>query len=151
MKRTPLKRKTPLKAKTGLKRTPFRRRRSKFGNVKTMFNGTEYDSKLEADRAAYLLARLQAGEISELREQVTFKLTRAQIEYIADFVYVENGRTVVEDTKGHATDAFNLKARLWAYYGPGYPLLVVAGVYGNDRKRTGWKIRKRITAVKESK
>ena len=32
--------------------------------------------------------------------------------YIADFVYTENGATVVEDTKGVKTDAYKIKKKL---------------------------------------
>ncbi len=140
-----MKRGKPLKRSGNLKRTPLKRRRSKYGNVKVGVGLKEYDSKLEADRAMLLGWREKAGEISDLKEQVHFFLTKAKIEYIADFQYVENGRVIVEDTKGVATAVFSIKARLWRHYGPGYPLHVIEGVY-SGRTRTGWKTRKIITS-----
>ena len=79
---------------------------SKFGNVKT----DGFDSKREAKRAAELRLLERAGEITNLHFQVQYVLIPAQYEggkcveractYEADFVYVRDGKTVVEDAKG---------------------------------------------------
>lgn len=96
------------------------RKRSKYGNKKT--NGRA--SKKEDSRARELRLKLQAGLISDLREQIAFILIPAQVNedgkvehpvsYIADFVYVDNetGRTVVEDTKGFRTRDYIIKRKL---------------------------------------
>jgi len=88
-------------------------KRAKYGNTKT--NG--YDSKKESNRAVVLKLMQKQGLISDLREQVEYELIPAQYDivngkkvcveraakYIADFVYAENGRTIVEDVKSAAT------------------------------------------------
>lgn len=99
---------------------------SKYNNAK--YNG--YDSKKEAKRAAELKLLEKAGVISNLQEQVVYELIPAQyrivngkkkcieraIKYIADFQYVENGNTVVEDVKGFRTDVYRIKKKLMLYF-----------------------------------
>lgn len=76
-----------------------------------------YDSKKESKRAAQLRLMEQAGEISNLREQVKFELIPAQWEngkcverpcyYRADFTYTvcSTGEKIVEDVKGYKKGA----------------------------------------------
>jgi len=90
-------------------------RRNKFGNVRTVVDGRTFDSKKEARR--YLeLKRLQAaGAITALRLQVRFPLRVNGVavgKYVADFVYVRDGRRVVEDVKGVRTAVYKLKCKL---------------------------------------
>lgn len=78
----------------------------KYKNRKTAYNGKVYDSKKEAKDAHYLRMRLLAGEISDLQEQVVFRIEHNGVKickYIADFVYMENGKQVVRDTKSEFT------------------------------------------------
>lgn len=90
--------------------------RSKYGNVRTEGqDGTVYDSMREATRAGELRLMLQAGLISDLCEQVTYQIKINGInvcEYVADFVYIEGGRQVVEDAKGMRTATYKLKKKL---------------------------------------
>lgn len=62
------------------------------------------------------MKRLQiAGAISGLRLQVRFPLRVNGVtvaNYLADFVYVRDGRRVVEDVKGMRTAVYKLKCRL---------------------------------------
>ena len=112
---------------------------SKYRNKKCVVDGIEFDSKKEARRYVVLKAREQAGEISDLRRQVEFVLIPAHYEpdtigkrggvikgkvierkcsYIADFVYMENGDLVVEDTKGIRTKDYVCKRKmLFHFYG----------------------------------
>lgn len=65
------------------------------------------------------LTRLQAvGMISGLRKQVPFVLHGVNgaklCRYVADFVYVERGQRVVEDTKGVLTAMYKLKKKMLA-------------------------------------
>ena len=99
---------------------------NKYNNKK--HNG--YDSKREAKRAAELKLLEKAGVISHLQEQVVYELIPSQyrivngkkkcieraIKYIADFQYVENGNTVVEDAKGFRTDVYRIKKKLMLYF-----------------------------------
>lgn len=85
-----------------------------------------YDSKKEYRRANELKLLERAGLISNLQEQVKYELIPAQYEvvngkrkcaeravsYFADFQYVENGETVVEDTKGFRTKEYIIKRKL---------------------------------------
>ena len=101
------------------------RKPSKYHNQKTKtIDGIEHDSKKEALRWMELQMLQRAGEISELRRQVSFELIPKQVgeracNYIADFVYVDNktNRTVVEDAKGVRTDVYKIKKKLmlWRY------------------------------------
>lgn len=105
----------------------------KYHNRKVTIDGITFDSKKEANRYCELKLLQQAGEISDLRLQVKYTLIPAQREpdtigkrggikkgklierecsYIADFVYQENGKTVVEDTKGVRTKEYIIKRKL---------------------------------------
>lgn len=98
-------------------------RRSKYHAVKC----GGYDSKKECNRARQLKLMARAGLISDLREQVRYKLIPSQhcddgtleraVHYVADFVYTDNetGRTVVEDTKGVRTKEYIIKRKLMLY------------------------------------
>lgn len=91
--------------------------KSKYGNIRT----GNYASKKEAARAQALKVLERAGVIQDLREQVAFVIAPAVMingrkssarKYIADFVYTEDGKQVVEDTKGVKTDIYILKRHL---------------------------------------
>ncbi len=98
----------------------------KYSNQKTTFDGITFDSKKEADRYCELLFLQRAGVISNLELQKEYKLIPAQyddngkcieraVKYKADFVYTENGKTVVEDTKGMKTKEYIIKRKLMLY------------------------------------
>jgi hypothetical protein len=89
---------------------------NKYRNRKT----GAYASQREAKRAAELKLLERSGEITDLREQVPFELIPKQIgerscKYVADFVYRENGVTVVEDSKGFRDPIFRLKKKLMLF------------------------------------
>jgi len=94
---------------------------SKYRNCR--FGG--FDSKKEAERYAELLLLQRAGKISNLQRQVKFELIPAQYrdgkclfrkcEYIADFVYEQDGHKVVEDVKGFRTPEYIIKRKLMYY------------------------------------
>lgn len=82
-------------------------------------DGIWFPSQKEAHRYLELKLLERAGVIQDLRLQVPFVLLpKSQygraVKYIADFVYTENGRQVVEDAKGYRTDVYKLKKRLMA-------------------------------------
>lgn len=104
---------------------------NKYRNKKINIGGHEFDSKKEARRYQQLLLREKAGEIKGLRLQPEYELiprfkkgnkTYRKAVYIADFEYVENGRTIVEDVKGIKTDVYNLKKKMFEYK---YPELTI--------------------------
>ena len=102
-------------------------RRSKYGNRKAVIDGITFDSRKEANRFLELRMLERAGKINALERQVKYVLIPAQREasfevyksgpnkgrrkpgkvvehecsYVADFVYTQDGETVVEDVKGY--------------------------------------------------
>ena len=107
--------------------------RSKYGNKKVGYNGENFDSLKEYRRFCELSLLEKAGEITDLKRQVKFELIPAQYEpstigarggvkrgkllerevsYIADFVYTQYGKQVVEDTKGFRTADYIIKRKL---------------------------------------
>ena len=98
-----------------------------------------FDSRKEYRRYNELVLLQRAGKISNLETQKEFVLIPAQYEnftrhgkrgqqlkdgrrciekacvYKADFVYKENGETVVEDTKGFKTKDYIIKRKLMLF------------------------------------
>lgn len=103
--------------------------RSKYHAKKTVVDGIAFDSRKEADRYLALKCMEEDGSIENLRRQVRYELVPAfdvdgkhyrPVFYVADFVYVEDGKEVVEDVKGMRTDVYKLKSKLFARrYGMG--------------------------------
>ena len=100
---------------------------SKYHNRKTtrLVDGKRalFDSQREAYRWDELVLLQRAGKISDLERQKRYRLIPAQYaadgkliekpcDYIADFVYRQDGRVVVEDAKGRKTDAYVIKRKL---------------------------------------
>lgn len=99
-------------------------KKSKYSSAKTDVDGVTFDSKKEAEFYAELKVRERAGEISRLRLQPRYLLQDAfkhegkqyrEIEYVADFEYIENGETVVVDVKGFKTAVYMIKKKLFLY------------------------------------
>ena len=97
----------------------------KYGNKKITVDGVTFDSKKEYFRWCELCLLEKAGQITDLKRQVKFELIPSQridgkvverpVHYVADFVYQENGQTVVEDTKGVKTKDYILKRKMMLY------------------------------------
>lgn len=95
---------------------------SKYYSRKVTIGGIAFDSQREAYRWRELALLQKAGQITDLQRQVKYELIPAQktngkvveraCTYIADFVYKENGNTVVEDTKGFKTKDYIIKRKL---------------------------------------
>lgn len=97
-------------------------RYNKYHNKKTVVNGIRFDSKAEAARYQELCLLEKAGEITGLKLQPKYLLcprtkTEQKCEYKADFEYEQNGKTVVEDVKGHKTKEYVIKRKWfkWKY------------------------------------
>jgi hypothetical protein len=106
-----------------MRATVSRETRSKYGNVKVTMAGQEFDSKREGLRYLVLKQRERNGEISNLERQVTYilapsvkilgeKRARPALRLKADFRYLENGQTVVDDAKGYSDTAFRIRQHL---------------------------------------
>ena len=113
--------------------------RNKYHARKCVLDGIIFDSRKEAQRYSELLLLQRAKEISCLARQRKYVLIPAQYEYyerfgkrgqelqpgkrliekecayIADFVYEENGKTVVEDVKGMKTKDYIIKRKLMLF------------------------------------
>ena len=102
--------------------------KNKYHNVKVEFDGMSFDSVKESTRWAELKLLQRAGQIYELRRQVVFEIIPTQRDeatgelvekcarYIADFVYMEKGKCIVEDAKGVKTKEYALKKKLMKYF-----------------------------------
>lgn len=100
---------------------------SKYGNKKVEVNGILFDSKKEARRYLELTALQAAGEIRDLKRQVSFllipsqridgKVVEREVRYVADFTYYDKGGSyVVEDTKGYRTLDYILKRKMMLFF-----------------------------------
>ena len=120
---------------------------SKYNNKITRVHGMDFASAWEAKRYQELYFLGKCGHISNLRTQVPYELIPAQyreiptdkiytrgakkgqqkykkvcveraVKYIADFVYIEDGKEIVEDTKSPATrseEGYIIKRKLMLY------------------------------------
>lgn len=93
--------------------------KNKYHAKPTTIDGIRFASKKEANRYMELKLMERAKAIQDLKTQVKYPIIPKskygpEIRYIADFTYYENGRLVVEDTKGFRTDVYKLKKRLMA-------------------------------------
>lgn len=107
---------------------------NKYKNKKVVVDGEEFDSIRESQRYKELKLLERAGTITDLELQPRFLLqdsfkkngrTFRKIEYIADFKYIENGKTIVEDVKGMQTDVFKLKHKIFEKVYPDLELRII--------------------------
>lgn len=94
-----------------------RKGKNKFGNVPIVVDGLRFDSKLEAEQWQGLVVLERAGEITDLRRQIPFRLDVNGMlicRLIVDFTYVDvaTGKMVVADAKGILTPECALKLKL---------------------------------------
>lgn len=103
---------------------------SKYHAKKVTKDGLTFDSQKEYRRFCELSLLQRAGRITDLQRQVKFVLIPAQYEpgvkrgkllereigYVADFVYTEDGKQVVEDTKGFRTGEYIMKRKMMLYF-----------------------------------
>lgn len=95
---------------------------TKYNSRKVTRDGMTFDSVKEYKRYCELLLLEKAGAVTDLKRQVKFKLIPSQkidgkvversCSYVADFVYMENGKRVVEDAKGFRTTDYIIKRKL---------------------------------------
>ena len=113
---------------------------SKYKNTIITIGNKVFDSKHESKRWQELCLLQRAGKITDLQRQVKFVLIPTQYEkflrysektgkrlkdgirtleqecsYVADFVYMQDGKQVVEDTKGVKTKDYIIKRKLMLY------------------------------------
>ena len=107
---------------------------NKYRNKKIQVDMYVFDSIAESRRYKELALLEKAGEITDLELQPKFTLqdsfkkngkTYRKIEYIADFMYEEKGKTIVEDVKGIQTDVFKIKHKLFEKKYPELELRII--------------------------
>ena len=95
----------------------------KYGNHVVRYDGYKFDSDQEFERYVYLKNQQIRGKISNLTVHPEYPLLSTfsvggkkfrEIKYIADFEYIKDGFTVIEDVKGVETDVFKLKYKMFA-------------------------------------
>ena len=87
----------------------------KYGNKRVREDGHTFGSKGEHARYCDLKLLLRGGKITELRVHTRFPLDvngRRIGTYEDDFDYRENGKLVIEDTKGVVREDYRLKREL---------------------------------------
>lgn len=102
----------------------------KYRNIKIEVDGIKFDSKAEYKRYTELKLFERVKNISDLELQVKFELQpsfvdgqgvkQRAITYVADFVYKENNKIIVEDLKSVATakdSTYKIKKKmlLWLF------------------------------------
>ena len=102
--------------------TFWERQPNKYHNTKVTNALGHFDSMKEANRYAELVLLQKGGVIKDLRRQVKYTLIPSQklangkhvppVTYIADFVYIRDGKETVEDCKGYKTAVYQIKKKL---------------------------------------
>ena len=100
----------------------------KYRNQTEVVDNIKFASLKEARRYRELKLMEKAGLISKLILQPRFPISIGgvkimmlskryhkqgrQLVYVADFQYEENGKIIIEDTKGHLTEGYKIKRAL---------------------------------------
>lgn len=98
---------------------------NKYSSKKTTVDNIKFDSKKEANRYLELKLLEKTGKIYILELQPKYLLQERftdntgkkhrEINYIADFRYIENDKIIVEDTKGFRTEVYKIKKKILLY------------------------------------
>lgn len=99
-------------------------KQNKYKNKKIIIDGHKFDSRKEGNHYIALKQLEKLGVIHNLELQKRYELqpsfklngkTIRSITYIADFVYIQDGVEVIEDTKGFRTKDYLLKKKMFMY------------------------------------
>ena len=101
-------------------------------------DGIQFDSKMEAKYYHLLKLLQETGEVKAFELQPKFTLQEGfekngkryqPITYTADFkVLYNDGRTEIVDVKGHETQVFKIKKKMFEYQYPDLELKIVKEV-----------------------
>ena len=104
-------------------------RRSKYGAVRTVYNGVTYASRSEANYARYLDLQKKAGAIKKWEGQVKWPLIvdgQKLCTMIPDFlVYFPDGKTALVEVKGVSSAVYKLKVKLFRILHPNVDYRVI--------------------------
>lgn len=99
-------------------------KQNKYHNKKAIYDGIKFDSVKEKNRYIGLKQLERLGVIQNLQRQVKYELqpsfklngkTIRSITYIADFVYIQDNKEIIEDVKGMRTKEYLLKKKMFEY------------------------------------
>lgn len=101
-------------------KSTFFRKKSKYGNEKTKYNGMMFHSKKEAEYCATLdllkKASNEEDRVVSYERQVPFQIVlngKKICKYYADFIVLyADGRKEIVDVKGYRTALYKLKKKL---------------------------------------
>lgn len=101
---------------------------NKFNAISVVFEGIRFDSKAELRRYGELRTLELNKEISGLKAHPTLVLY-AGVKYKPDFMYIENGVTVVEDVKSKPTitPLFKVKWKQAQELYPEFKFVIIGG------------------------
>lgn len=107
---------------------PDKKAKSKYNNVKAEVDGIKFDSKKELNRFLELQMLEKSGVIKNLERQKRFQVVPKTKEeravfYVADFVYIQDGKMIAEDVKSEITrhnQTYIIKRKLFKYRFPEY-------------------------------
>ena len=100
------------------------KKKAKYNNKRTKYNGITYDSGIEAERAMFLDLMFEQKIVKFWGRQPRFTLLG--IEYVADFlVKWTSGVTTIEDVKGVFTPEFKSKRKQLKQRFPELELIVL--------------------------
>jgi hypothetical protein len=117
--------------------------RNKYGAVETVKDGQVFASKVEAHRWQDLRLMELAGVITGLVRQPCYRIMprhqdcygnwHRAAHYTADFLYQQDGRTIVEDVKGTVQRDAGLRIEMLAHQNPQLDVRIVRW-----DERAGW-------------
>jgi len=126
------------------KRSKFNIDRSRLGKLRRTLDGVVYDSAAERDYAAQLEHQKKMGIILSYRRQVPFVLkvngTKICTHYVDFTVLAKNGVECVREVKGHETEVWKLKHKLFEACYPDIPYVVVNSGLMRKRLSIGGKV-----------
>lgn len=107
---------------------------NKYGAKKVTYDGIKFDSTMERDYYKHLINKFNSKEIKYFELQPEFELQESFIKngkkyqaiiYRADFMVINNDDSVeIIDVKGHETEVFNIKKKMFNFKYE-YPLLLL--------------------------
>lgn len=110
----------------------YKKNEHKYSAKREHFAGYSFASKLEASLFGHLKLCENVGELTKIQVQPQVLLTEAKIIMKPDFLVYDLvlEEYVYYEAKGFETDVWQIKKKLWKFYGPGR-LRIYKGKYNN--------------------
>lgn len=118
--------------------------RSRLGKLRRTLDGIVFDSAAERDYAAQLEHQKKLGIIVAYQRQFPFELTshgkKICTHYVDFLVYQANEGESVHEVKGHETDLWKIKRKLFEACYPEIPYIVVKPKLMRKKLSIGGKV-----------